>query len=123
MLTITDPGHKLNAGDVVSLSNLNSDPNDIWDAGTPGGTNYDIATIVDANNYTVTVPNAGSVGPAGGFVRSFRLMLHPTLKAIAGAPPMRVDGYLGYPVGAIRLNVTNYVAGKAELVVNQGKGN
>jgi hypothetical protein len=120
-LTITDPGHNLNVGDAILLSNPNQDPNNIWDGGVPVGTNYDIASITDQNNYVVTVANAGAVA-AGGAVRSFRLFLHPTLKALAGNPPTRVDGSLGWPIGALRLNVTGYTAGSATLTAQTAKG-
>jgi hypothetical protein len=124
VLTVTDPAHKLNAGDAVQLSNPLLDPNNTWGADTLWklwGTAYDIATIVDQNNYTLTVANAGAAA-ATGFIRSFALLTHPVLKAITGAPPARIDSSLGFPVGAIRLNVTGYVAGSAELTVQQAKG-
>lgn len=129
VLTITDNGHNLNIGDAVQLSNPNSDPNNIWGADTSGtpnpvkgwGTAYDIASVVDQNNYTVAVANAGSVA-GGGAIRSFRLFTHPTLHAISGLPPGRIDGSLAWPVGAIRLNVTGYAAGSATLSVTQAKG-
>jgi len=122
VLTITDPGHGLNVGDAVALSNPNLDANNIWDGGAAGGTPYDIASITDQNNYTVTVANSGSVGPAGGAIRSFRLLKHPTLNAIAGAPPARIDGSLGSPVGAIRLNVSVWTAGSATLTAQIAAG-
>jgi hypothetical protein len=122
VLTITDNNHGLNVGDAISLSNPNADPNNSWDGGSGGqGTNYDVASIVDQNNYTVTVANSGAAS-AGGAVRSFRLFLHPTLKAITGTPPVRTDGSLGWPVGAIRLNVTGYVAGSVTLTAQEAKG-
>lgn len=123
VLTVNDPGHNLNVGDSISLSNPTKDAADIWD-GNPaqGGANYDVATIVDQNNYTVAVANAGSLGPANGAVRSFRLLTHATLKNIAGAPPARIDGSIDWPVGAIRLNVSAYTAGTATLTAQQAKG-
>lgn len=123
VLTINDPGHNLNVADSVAISNPNQDPNNIWDGGGPGGTSYDIATIVDQNNYTVTVANAGVLGPASGAVRSFRLLTHATLKNIAGIPPGRIDGSIDWPVGAIRLNVSAYTAGSVTLTAQQAKGN
>jgi len=124
VLTVTDNNHHLNVGDAISLLNTNNDPNNIWDGGSPIGTgsNYDIATIVDQNNYTVTVANSGPVS-AGGFVRSFRLLLHPTLKAISGTPPTRIDGSLGWPIGALRLNVSAWTAGAVDVTVQEGKRN
>lgn len=122
VLTINDPGHNLNVGDAVTLLNPTNDPNNIWDGGQPGiGTGYDVAAITDQNNYTVAVANAGSAAGIGA-VRSFRLFQHATLHAIAGAPPARIDGSLGWTVGAIRLNLSAWVAGSATLSVTQAKG-
>lgn len=122
VLTVNDPGHNLNLGDAITLLNPNKDPNNIWDGSQPGiGTGYDVAAITDQNNYTVAVANAGSAAGTGA-VRSFRLFKHATLQNIAGVPPARIDGSLGWPVGAIRLNVTGYVAGSATLTVTEAKG-
>lgn len=122
-LTITDPLHRLIAGDAILLSNPNQDPNNIWDGSAPGqaGTPYDIASITDPNNYVVTVANAGSAA-GGGAVKSFRLFKHAVLNGITGAPPARIDSSLGWPVGAIRLNVSAYTAGSVTLTVQQAKG-
>lgn len=120
-LTINDPGHNLNAGDSITLSNPTKDPNNIWDGGIPGGTSYDIASITDPNNYVVTVANAGSISGVGA-VRSFRLFLHPTLKVLAGNPPTRIDGSIDWPIGAVRLNVTGYTAGAVTLTAQVAKG-
>jgi hypothetical protein len=122
VLTITDNGHNLNVGDNILLLNPNNDPNNIWDGGGPGiGTSYDIVGITDANNYTVTVANAGSVAGTG-FVRSFRVFNHSTLNAITGSPPARTDGNYAFQIGATRLKVSGYTAGTATLTVQQGKG-
>lgn len=128
VLTITDAGHLLSAGDSVYLSNPNNDVNNIWGADTSGspnpskgvGTSYDVATVVDQNNYTVVVANAGSVAGTG-FVRTYRLFTHATLKAITGAPPARIDGAIT-SIGAFRLNLSAFAAGKATLTAQQAKG-
>lgn len=121
VLTITDNAHNLNAGDNILLSNPSKDPNNIWDGGLPVGTSYDVATIVDANNYTVTVANAGSAAGTG-FVVSFRVFNHATLTGITGSPPPRTDGNYAFQIGACRLKCTAWTAGTATLTAQQGKG-
>lgn len=115
VLTITDNGHNLNVGDNTILSNPGSDPNNTF-AGS-----YDVATVVDANNYTVTVPNAGAAA-AGGALQSFRVFNHATLNGVTGAPPVRADGNYAYPIGAFRLKCTAWTAGTATLTGQQGMG-
>jgi len=110
VLTVTDPGHNLNVGDNIQISQ---------DTNFNGG--WDVVTVVDANTYTVTVPNAG---PANGNaqLQSFRVFKHATMGNIGGAPPQRIDGNFNWQIGAYRLQVTNYVAGSATLTGQQGKG-
>lgn len=120
-LTVNDPGHNLNANDNIILSNPAKDANNIWDGGQPVGTSYDIASITDANNYVLTVANAGSV-VGTGFVQSFRVFNHATLNAIAGVPPARADGYYAFQIGATRLKCTVWAAGTVTLTAQQGKG-
>lgn len=122
-LTITDNGHNLNAGDNVLLSNPNQDPNNIWAGTAPVGTSYDIASITDANNYVVTVANAGSAAGTG-FVQSFRVFNSddPRVVGVTGAPPGRVDSNYAFQIGALRLKCTAWTAGTTTLTVQQGKG-
>lgn len=124
--TITDPGHGLNVGDNVQIS---QDPSGTFGpVPTPQGgpvqlpSSYDIASIVDQNNYTVTVANAGSVGPVVAFLQSFRVFTHPTMGNQAGTPPARIDGGFNWQIGAYRLKVSAYTAGSATLSGQQGKG-
>lgn len=122
VLTIHDIAHGLIVGDAVSVSNDAKVAANIWDTtGAAGGTNYDVATVVDADHYTITVPNAGAAA-AAGFVRSYRLFLHNTLHGVAGTPPTRVDGPLYWAIGAVRMKVSSWSAGTATLAVQQGKG-
>ena len=124
--TITDPGHNLNVADNVQIS---QDPSGTFGpAQTPAGgpvvlpSSYDIATIVDQNNYTITVPNSGSLGPVTAMLQSFRVFVHPTMGNQAGNPPARIDGGFNWQIGAYRLKVSAYTAGTATLTGQQGKG-
>jgi hypothetical protein len=123
VLTITDTAHNLIVGDNIVLSNPTNDPNNIWSGGGPPavGTSYDVATIVDQNNYTVTVANSGSAAGAGA-VRSFRVFNHSILAGVTGAPPARSDGNYAFQIAATRLKCTVWTAGTVTLTVQQGKG-
>jgi hypothetical protein len=112
VLTITDNGHNLNVSDSVVVS---SDSNSNFNG------ERDVASIVDQNNYTVTVPNSGATN-GSAYLQSFRVFKHPTLGNQSGTPPTRIDGGLSYQVGAIRLQVSAYTAGSATLTAQQGKG-
>lgn len=124
--TITDNGHNLNVGDSVLISQdssgtFGSPPVQPGSAVLPA-ISYDIATVVDANNYTITVPNSGSVGPVTAALQSFRVFTHPTLQNISGNPPAKVDGNFAFQIAAFRLKCTVYAAGTATLTAQQGKG-
>lgn len=108
--TITDNGHGLNVGDNVIMSQ----------DGTFNGS-FDVATVTDANTYTVTVPNSGAVN-ATPMLQSFRVFNHATLTGITGVPPARADGNYAYPIGALRLKCTVWAAGAATLTAQQGLG-
>lgn len=108
--TITDNGHGLAVGDNVIMSQ----------DGTFNGS-FDVATVVDANNYTVTVLNSGALN-ATPILQSFRVFNHATLNGVTGVPPARADGNYAYPIAAVRLKCTAYTAGKATLTVQQGLG-
>lgn len=121
--TVNDPGHNLNANDSITVY---SDPTGTFGPiqATPQTppVNWDIAAITDANNYTVAVPNAGSLGPDICQIQSFRVFTHPTMGNQVGIPPARIDGGFQWQVGAYRLKVSGYTAGKATLSGQAGKG-
>lgn len=119
--TITDVAHNLNVGDSVLIS---QEATGTFGPAAPNAvpSSYDVVTIVDQNNYTITVPNAGSVGPVTAMLQSFRVFIHPTLGNQVGTPPARIDGGFSWQIGAYRLKVTAYTAGTATLSGQQGKG-
>lgn len=111
-LAVNYPGHKLLNSDSIEIS---QDPN----SGAWNG-NYDV-TVVDKDNFTVVVANSGAAS-AVCMVRKFRLFTHPTLTGLTGTPPTRVDASQQLPDAAVRLYVSAWAAGNAELVVTQGGG-
>lgn len=127
--TVTDPGHNLNVGDNVQIE---SDPSGTFGPVLPTGgpfgagpsapVGWDVASVVDQNTYTLTVPNAGSVGPVVCALQSFRVFTHPTMGNQSGTPPARIDGGFNWQIGAYRLKVSAYTAGTATLTGQQGKG-
>lgn len=132
--TINDPNHGLNVGDNVQIF---SDPSGTFGPVPPGAgypftasasavpVGYDIVGITDQNNYTITVPNSGSLGPVTCTLQSFRVFNadDARLVGVTGTPPGRVDGNYAAPVMAVRLKVTAYTAGSVTLTANQGLGN
>ena len=124
--TVNDPAHNLNVNDNVQISQDSSGT--FGPVQTPAGgpvvppSSYDIATIVDQNNYTITVPNSGSLGPVTALLQSFRVFTHPTLGNQTGNPPARIDGGFNWQIGAYRMKVSAYTAGTATLSGQQGKG-
>lgn len=110
VLTVTLAAHGLNVNDTVDLTSV---------SGTWLG-NYDVVAITDQNNFTVTVPNAGSTNDTGT-ARTYKLFVHPTVTG-TGSPPTRIDGFLNEPVCAFRLKCTAYTAGSVTLTAVQTKG-
>jgi hypothetical protein len=109
--TINDPQHGLAVGDNVIIAASD----------TTFGGSWDIASIVDGNNYTITVPNSGAANSTPT-LQSFRVFPHSVLVGITGSPPARSDGNYAYPIAACRLKATSYTAGNATLTVQQAMG-
>lgn len=108
--TVTDPNHKLSVGDTVIVMGSQS---------TQLEGTFDVATVVDANNYTLTVANAGPTTSAMGTrVVSMRWIDHATLTGQVG----RADGNYAFPITALRPNLTVYASGTLDLDIMQGRG-
>lgn len=118
VLTVTLNNHGLNVADTIDINDtvLGS-----WAGPAGAGGNYDVATVVDKNNFTVTVPNAGPAADTG-HIRTYKLWVHPVLTGLTGAPPARKDSSLGFQAAAVRLHVTAYTAGAATLTASTGAG-
>lgn len=117
--TVTDPLHKLSVGDTSVIygsgsSQLNSQT-DVAGRMIP----WQVATVVDANNYTYTVANAGPAA-AGVLTRAknFRVFNHSVLANLSA----RGDSNYNFPPQATRLIITAYTSGTADFIINQGQG-
>lgn len=114
-ITVTDlrqvsgiQGHGLSVADSVYLRGISA---------TADG-HYQVATVTSQTVYTVT--SAVSQSASGAAVASnFRWFNHVSLTAITTG---RADGNYAFPVRAVRLNVSAYVAGYIDLLVLQGSG-
>lgn len=105
--TVTDVAHKLSVGDSIVVSASGSTNLD--------GT-YDVASVVDADNYTYTVANSGATaGSVNSQVKSYRVLSHTSLVDLTA----RADGNYEFPPVMIRLRVTAYTSGSAILDVIQ----
>lgn len=105
-------GHGLLVGDQVWLEGSQ--------VGVDSGLNsYSVATVVDQNHYTVTVPVNQTVTNISARVKSARVFTHPALAALTA----RASSNYAYPVWMSRLICTVFpgTAGKAYLVCIQGK--
>tara|TARA_R110000868_G_scaffold94340_5_gene260315 strand:- start:3824 stop:4264 length:441 start_codon:yes stop_codon:yes gene_type:complete len=110
VLTITKTAHGLAVGDWVKL----------WGN---GGANLDaefnVATVVDADNVTVAIANSGlTAGNGTGWMQTLRVL---PLTAPTGNT---VDGSYGldHVVTAVRINVSSWTSGTVDFQVLQGRG-
>lgn len=107
--TVVDNDHRLSAADNVLIESSGSSNLD---------GSFAVATIVDANTYTYTVANTGATTDQGNTrAHNFRVYPH----AILTAQTARLDGNYAFQVQAVRLNLSIYASGKADLTVLQGK--
>lgn len=106
-ITLTDVGHGLSSDDEVGIT-LSSDAglNSVINTSRP-------VTVVDDDTYTVTVDSALTASSGIARVVSYRVVPHDDLTAQSG----RVAGNYQFAVTAVRINITNWVAGKCDLVV------
>jgi len=109
-VTVTDTAHGLSVGDSVIITG----------SGFAGGDGtYDVASVVDANTYTYTSGTSGSAtGSDNTFVTSFRVFPHATLAALTS----RADGNYAFPIQCVRLKLTAWVSGTADMTVLQAIG-
>jgi hypothetical protein len=110
-LSITKTNHGLSVGDwAKSWGNGGAPLDDEWTA---------VASITDQNTFVVTVANSGlSSGNGVGWLQTMRAVSHATLAALTAS----ATGNLAFPVTAVRLYVSSYTAGYADMQVLQSYG-
>ena len=110
VLTITKVNHGLSVGDYVKT----------WNLGAGLDTEGSVASVVDANNFTVTVANSGATSqvPQVGSLQTARLFNHSTMKALTASS----SGDFSSPPVACRMIITAYTSGFADFTAIQGRG-
>jgi hypothetical protein len=110
VLTITKTAHGLSVGDWVKL----------WGN---GGANLDaefnVATVVDADNITVAIADSGlTAGNGVGWMQTLRVL------PLTSPTGNTVDGSYGldHVVTAVRINVSSWTSGTVDFQVLQGRG-
>jgi len=100
--------HNLNAGDSVTILNSGDSGIDgVWQvASVPSATT--LTYTVGATTLTASLPPCQAV--------NMRVFSHDTMQNLTA----RADGNFAFPVWAVRVNVSNYVAGSVTLSVIQG---
>lgn len=110
VLTVVKALHALSVGDWVNL---------YGNGGAPLDGEFQVASVVDANTFTVTVANSGlSAGNGVGWLQTMRA----TSLAAMAAKTATVASSLTFPVIATRLHVSTYGSGTADFNVIQGRG-
>lgn len=110
VLTVIKTAHGLSVGDWVNL----------WgNGGAPLDGEFQVATIVDANTFTVPVAAAGlSAGNGTGWLQTLRVFSHATLTGLTAS----ASGSFSSPPFATRLHVSTYSSGTADFDIIQGRG-
>ena len=107
--TITDANHGLSVADSV----------DLMQTGRGIDGQYQVATVVSANQYTVTVPLSLTYTEFGAQATSFRVYNAASPLVTAAA---RVVGNLAAPITMVRANIITLTGGTVDLVTVQGMG-
>ena len=107
--TLSYPLHGLMAGDSVVVSG----------AGAPFDGTFQVASRVDANNVTYTVPDSGASSAGSDTAKAvfIKTMVHDTYATPA---TVSTDGNLAFSVQACRVRVTTGGAGNLTFHVSQG---
>lgn len=105
--TVTRVNHGLSVGDWGQVRN----------APAPFSKEFEVASVVDADNFTYAVDNSGATSAAHGTAQlhTGRVFPHSVLAAKVASQ----DGNYEFPPWACRLNVTAFVGGFADLTVLQ----
>lgn len=105
--TVSQTNHGISVADYIGVRG----------AGVPLDGDYEVASVVDQNSYTYTVANSGVTFAAPGyqFIQA-RVFNHLVLNAQTASG----DGNYSNPIAAIRLYISSFTAGYADLSVYQG---
>ena len=102
----------------LTLTNHGLTTNDSVIVRGSGDANLDgtfaIASVVDQNNITYAVSNTGALSALAKAV-PMRVFTHSTLNGKTA----NADGNIAFPVQAIRLHITAWVAGYVTMIVNR----
>jgi len=110
VLTVHKVAHGLSVGDWSSLQG---------NGGAPLDGEFQVASVVDADNFTVTVANSGlTAGNGVGWLQTMRVFTHSTLVGLTASG----SGAFTSPPWATRLHVSAYTSGTADFNVIQGRG-
>ena len=105
--TVTETNHGLSVDSWIQVAN----------AGDPLDGTFKVASVVDANNFTYTVANSGvAVSGPSATLQKARIFPHSVL----AAKTVSSDSNYAFPAMAVRLNVTTYASGFADIVLLQG---
>lgn len=104
--TITKTNHGLSVGDWTQM-----------DAAAPFNTAYAVASVVDANNYTVTVPDSGVAAVARGAANLWTARVFDSTGL--SAQTASKEGSYTSPPTACRLLISAWTSGFADLDVRQ----
>jgi len=77
--------------------------------------NFKVAGVTDQNTITYTVTDAGITSSYAGKVAVMRVFTHSTLVSKTA----NADGNLAFPVSAVRLRLSAWVAGYVTMIVTQ----
>ena len=105
--TVTYVNHGLSVGDWIQVTN----------AGAPMDGTFSVASVVDANNFTYTVLNSGAAANSNNATLQMgRVFPHSVL----AAKTTSADSNYAFPATAVRLRLSVYSSGFADLTVLQG---
>lgn len=106
--TLTKVAHGLSVGDSVTVIDSGS---------TNLNGNYDVASVVDADNITYTVANTGATASIAG---TKAVLLRVFDHEFITGKTANDDGNYAFPVRAVRLKNTVYASGSSTLTILQG---
>lgn len=108
-ITVTDPGHGLSVGDGVVIDRTGGN-------GVDG--NQVVASVTNANVYTITSPVSQAFSSNNGYAANLRAF------ALAGLTAQTTRQYASYPfpIMAVRLRLTVLTGGAVTMIVLSGVG-